>query len=177
MALDVYGLTRQRDAATLSRFLDEYVDWAANADRGDEELNLQSLDWQSVKTVARWELVPSLTLGHILELGLAYPRRAFTVYLKCLPACHEARIERAILGFTQDDQLVLGLSVSTDENIQENEWESDEMRAHELLAHLAAAYRCHFGLILLEMAPPLSEAEFRQPAPTLPVVIHASFDA
>ena len=30
MALDVYGLTRLRDLATLGRFLDEYVDRPAN---------------------------------------------------------------------------------------------------------------------------------------------------
>lgn len=177
MALDVYGLTRQRDAATLSRFLDEYVDRAANEDRGDEELELEPLDWRPEETKARWEWVPSLTLDHILELGLVYPRRAFIAYLKCLPACQEAGIERAILGFTRDDQLVLGLSVSTGENMREDEWEAGEARAYELLAHFAEAYRCHFGLILLETAPPLSEAEFRQPAPILPVFFHANFDA
>lgn len=176
MALDVYGLTRLRDASTLNRFLDEYVDRAANADRGDEELDLEPLDMRPEEMEARWEWVPSLTLGHILELGLAYPRRAFTVYLKCLPACYEARIERAILAFTRDDQLVLGVSVSTGENMQEGEWEAGEARARELLAHLAEAYRCHLGLILLEWPPPWSEAEFRQPADTLPVNFHASFD-
>ncbi len=108
VALDIYGLTKQRDLATLNRFVDEFVDRAANDDRGDEERDLEPVDARPEETQARWEWVPSLTLGHILELGLAYPRRAFTAYLKCLPACHDARIERAILGFTRDDQLVLG---------------------------------------------------------------------
>jgi len=40
MALDVYGLTRKRDATTLNRFLDAYVDRAAAEDRGNEELDL-----------------------------------------------------------------------------------------------------------------------------------------
>lgn len=176
MALDVYGLTRQRDASTLNRFLDEHVDRAANADRGDEELNLEPLDWQPEETEARYESVPALTLSHILELGLAHPRRAFTAYLICLPACHEVGIERAILGFTRDDQLVLGLSVSTGENMQKDEWEAGEARAHELLAHFAVAYRCHLGPILLETPPPWSEAEFGQPSEALPVVFHTSFD-
>jgi hypothetical protein len=177
MDLDVYGLTRQRDAITLNRFLDEYIDRAANADRGDEELMLEPLDAHSSETKRQWEWEPSLTLSHILERGLAYPRRVFTTYLTCLPACHEARIERAILGFTRDDQLVLGLSVSTSEHMQEDGWEAGEARAHELLTHFAEAYRCHLGLILLEEPPPLSEAEFRQPSETLHVVFHASFDA
>lgn len=177
MALDVYGLTRQRDAATLSHFLDEYVDRAANADRGDEELLLVPLDARPEETERqwKWEVEPSLTLAHILERGLAYPRRAFTAYLTCLPACQQAGIERAILGFTRDDQLVLGLSVSISPD--EADEEADEARAHELLTHLAQAYRCHLGLVLLETPPPLSEAEFRQPAETLRVVFLTRFDA
>ncbi len=177
MALDVYGLTKQRDATTLNRFLDEDVDRAANADRGSEELEFEPLDARPEETQARWEWVPALTLDHILELGLSYPRRAFIVYLKCLPAHHEARIERAILGFTRDDQLVLGLSVSTGENMREDEWDAGETQAHKLLAHFAEAYQCHLGLILLETAPPLGEAQFRQPAETLPIFFHATFEA
>lgn len=179
MALDVYGLTRQRDLATLNCFLDEYVDRAANADRGDEELMLEPLDahfGETERPEEHWEWEPSRTLAHILERGLAHPRRAFTAYLTCLPTCHEMGIERAILGFTRDDQLVLGLSVSTGEHMLEDEWEAGETRAHEILAHFAEAYRCHLGLILLECPPPMSEAEFRQPAETLPVNFHASFE-
>jgi hypothetical protein len=181
MALDVYGLTRQRDASTLNRFLDEYVDRAGNADRGDEELMLESLAAHSGEMERsegeHWEWELSRTLSHILERGLAYPRRAFTAYFTCLPACQDVGIERAILGFTRDDQLVLGLSVSTGEHVQEEEWEAGETRAHELLAHFAEAYQCHLGLILLETPPPLSEAEFRQPSETLRVAFHTSFDA
>lgn len=110
MALDVYGLTRHRDAVTLNRFLDEYVDRVASADRGDEELLLEPLDARP--GAMEGEVEPSLTLSHILERGLAHPRRAFTAYLTCLPACRQAGIERVILSFTWDDQVVLGLSVS-----------------------------------------------------------------
>lgn len=174
MALDVYGLTRQRDASTLNRFLDEYVDRAANADRGDEEILLEPLDAHSRETERQegqgeWE--SSRTLSHILERGLAYPRRAFTTYLTCLPACHGAGIERAILGFTRDNQLVLGLSVYSGQE------EADAAQAHELLGHFAEAYGCHLGLILPEEPPPLSEAEFRQPRETLHVVFRTSFGA
>lgn len=149
---------------------------AANAARGDEELLLEALDARPEETQRQtrqmeWESEPSLTLSHILERGLAYPRRAFTAYLTCLPTCHQAGIERAILGFTRDDQLVLGLSVYSGQE------KADEAWAHELLAHFAEVYRCHLGLILLETPPPLSEAEFRQPAETLPVVFRTDFDA
>ncbi len=175
MALDVYGLTRHRDMATLNRFLDEYVDRAANADRGDEELMLEPLDMPSAGTQWEWEWEPSLTLSHIVERGLAYPRRAFTSYFSCLPAYHQAGIERVILSFTRDKQLVLGLSVSIGRD--EADDEADEARANELLVHLAQAYQCHLGLILLEEPPPMSEAEFRQAANTLPVIFFTSYDA
>src|SRR5690242_9970144 len=105
MALDVYGLTRHRDLATLNRFLDEFVERAANAERGDEEVMLEPLDAHfgaREKPEGQWEWEPARTLAHILERGLAHPRRAFTTYLTCLPACHEMGIERAILGFTRD---------------------------------------------------------------------------
>src|SRR5690348_16601558 len=155
MALNIYGLTRQRVATTLNRFLDEYVDRAANADRGDEELMLEPLAPHSGERERpegqwEWEWEPPRTLDRILEWGLAHPRRAFTAYLTCPPACHETGIERAILGFTRDDQLVVGLSVYSGQE------EADETRAHELLAHLAEVCGCHLGLILLE-TPPLSE--------------------
>ncbi len=174
MALDVYGLTRQRDVATLNRFLDEYVDRAASADRGDEELMLEPLNvrpGESEGPEGQWEWEPSRTLSHILVRGLAHPRRAFTAYLTCLPVCQQTGIERAILGFTRDDQLVLGLSFDGGQ-----EEADEEARAHELLAHLATAYRCHLGLILLEAPPPLSEAEFRQPTKPPYVVFRTSFD-
>jgi hypothetical protein len=179
MAPGVYGLTRQRDLATLSRFLDEHVDRAANAGRGDEGLVLEPLDTHSLEPEGRgeWEWEPSRTLSHILERGLAYPRRAFRVYLTRLPACHEIGIEPALLGFTRDDQLVLGLTVSTGKHMREDEWEAGEIRAHELLAHFAEAYRCSLGTTLLEEPPPLSEAEFRQPSETLRVVFRTSFGA
>jgi hypothetical protein len=158
VALDVYGLTRHRDADTLNRFIREYVDLAANAERGDEELMLEPLDTES--GTVEWE--PSLTLSHIVERGLAYPRRAFTAYFNCLPSMCQEGIERAILGFTRDDQLVLGLSVYT------GEWEADEVRAKDFLSHLSESYQCHVGLILSETPPPMSEAGFRRLAAMLP---------
>ena len=33
--IDIYGLTKHRDAETIKRFLDEYVDESAHEDMGD----------------------------------------------------------------------------------------------------------------------------------------------
>lgn len=176
MPLDVYGLTRRRDATTLNRFLDEYVDRAANADRGDEDLLLEPLGGRSDSELMTWESEPSRTLTHMVERGLDYPRRAFTIYLKPLAAHLEVGIERVIVGFTRDDQLVLGMTVFTGHDMREDEEEAGEEQAHDLLTHFSDAYQCYLGLILSETPPPLSEAEFREPGDSYHVEFSASFD-
>lgn len=150
--LDIYGLTKHRDAATIDRFLDTYVDRAKSWDRGDEELMIEPL----VPTLPltdldafEWEL--ALTLSHIIERGLAFPRRAFTVYL----VAKQADLTRVVLSFTADDQLILGLSIDDEGATPEN-----ERRAKELLAQLVEEYACHSGLIVVEAPPPRSEAAF-----------------
>ncbi len=166
MALDVYGLTRRRDAATLNQFVDEYVDRVASANRGDEELILKPLDAQS----AGWERVPARSNDHILEVGLSYPRRAFVAYFTALSKHHQTGIERVIVGFTQDNQLALGLSVYGGQSGDSKDDEDyHELRARMVLARIVETYDCHIGLILLESPPPASEREFRHAEAHLPV--------
>ncbi|MEO6891198.1 MAG: hypothetical protein ABI324_19610, partial [Ktedonobacteraceae bacterium] len=77
--LDIYGLTKNRDAITINRFLDTYVDRAASNDRGDEELLMEPLlPTQPGTGFDAFESEPALTLSHIIDRGLAFPRRAFT---------------------------------------------------------------------------------------------------
>lgn len=150
--LDIYGLTKHRDVTTIGRFLDTYVDRTASEDRGDEELMMESLLPTQGGTgfeAVEWE--PALNLSHIIERGLAFPRRAFTVYL----TPQRTDLTQAILGFTSDDQLVLGLALDDEGAKPEN-----EIRAKEILAQLVKEYGCHCGLILVESPPPLSEARF-----------------
>ena len=145
-------MTRQRDADTIDRFLDEYVDRAANEDRGDEELMLDPLPGAQREAGADandWE--PALTLAHTVKRGLDYPRRAFTVYLKP----NTSDLVGVTLSFTNDDQVVVGLALEDEGDLPE----TDE-QAKVLLAHLAEAYGCHIGLMLSEQPPPSSEAAF-----------------
>lgn len=168
MSLDIYGLTRFRDRDTINRFLDEYVDRAASEDRGDEEIGLEPVNPELEGEAWQWE--PALTLTHIIERGLAHPRRTFTSYL----TSRRAGIERAILSFTRDDQLVLGFSMRRNSSEPE---EVEDARARHLLTGLALAHRCHLGLVLVETPPPASEAEFRAAPDTLPTVYFADFEA
>ena len=126
--LDIYGLTQHRDAATLDRFLNTYVDQAKNDDRVDEELMMERLPPVPPGTgddAFEWE--PALTLSHIIERGLAFPRRAFTVYL----AAKQADQPSVVLSFTADNQLILGLAIDDEGAKPEN-----ERRARELLEQL-----------------------------------------
>lgn len=157
--LDIYGLTKHRDVATIDRFLDTYVDRAKSWDRGDEELMMEPLPLmlpETDKESAEWEPTtfewePALTLSHIIERGLASPRRAFTVYL----TPKRGDLTRVILSFTADDQLVLGLSINDEGAKPEN-----ERKAKQLLEQLMEEYTCHLGLILVEQYPPRSELAF-----------------
>src|SRR6266446_7871883 len=157
--LDIYGLTKHRDASTIDRFLDAYVDRVKSWDRGDEALMMEPLpltppetgeegaEWES--TTFEWE--PALTLSHIIERGLASPRRAFTVYL----APKRVDLTSVILSFTADDQLILGVAIDDEDAKPEN-----ERRAKELLVQLVEEYACHIGFILVEEYPPRSEMAF-----------------
>jgi hypothetical protein len=71
---DIYGLTKHCDVATINRFLDAYVDRAASENREDEELMMEPLPTQSGTDCAAVEWEPALTLSHIIERGLAFPR-------------------------------------------------------------------------------------------------------
>lgn len=152
--LDIYGLTRRREADIIHRFLDHYVDRMQCENRGDEALMLRKLDAPANSDVIddyEWE--PALTLAHTVQRGLEYPRRSFMVYL----TAKHPDIDQAILGFTTDNQLVLGLSIDDAEGSPEN-----LERAKALLSQLAQNYGCHRGLILAEQPPPHSESMFEQ---------------
>jgi hypothetical protein len=150
--LDIYGLTKHRDTTTIDRFLDTYVDRAKSWDRGDEALMIEPLlPTPPLTGLDAFEWEPALTLSHIIERGLALPRRAFTVYL----IAKQADLTRVTLSFTADDQLILGLSIDDEGAKPEN-----ERRARELLVQLVEGYACHSGLILVEDPPPRNEAAF-----------------
>ena len=156
--LDIYCLTKHRNMDTINRFLDRYVDRAASEDRGDEELMMRPLDMSNfTNTFESYDWEPALTLTNSIQRGLDYPRRSFSVYLTTL--IPERAEMGGVLHFTDDDQLVLGLSFDDEGALPEN-----ESRAKLLLAELAKEFECHLGLVTVEVPPPSNEAEFRAEA-------------
>ena len=170
-SLDIYGLTRHRDEATIARFLDAYIDPAANEDRGDEDLLLEALPpaGEDPAGQPKYESEPAISLSHSLQRGLDYPRRSFTLYLEA----KDPSLDRVILSFTNDDQLVVGLSI-----LDDDPGEGPDRRARDLLNELAQRFDCHRGVVLLEEYPPDSEAAFRAKADLpLGTLYYAEFQA
>lgn len=149
--LEIYCLTKLRNAETIDRFLDRYIDRNGNEDRGDERLMMLKLDAQpNTAGCYEWEL--AITLSQAIERGLDYPPRCFAVYLKS----KQTELRGVTLSFTIDNQLILGLcidDVSTPENLE---------KAKELLSLLGEDFSGHRGLIVVEQPPPESEEIFQR---------------
>lgn len=154
--LDAYILSRYRNLDTINQFIADYIDSDASEDRGDKELMLVPLlftgDINQLR-LGEFEWEPALTLTNIIEYGLSYPRRAFWVFLKC----KDPVFANATLGFTTDNQLVLGLSID-DAGAKPENLHSAKL----MLRDLARKYRGYLGVVTVELPPPLNEWEFRK---------------
>lgn len=148
-ALDIYVFSKARDFETINRFLDLYVDREASEDRGDEELMILPLNVQGDPSNIRdWNWEPARSLTSIIDRGLQYPRRAFTVYLKQ----RDASLERAILSFSPDDKIIFGVSID-DEGAQAANLERAKGLLHEMVERLKG----DAGIIGVEQPPPWTE--------------------
>ncbi len=160
--VNIYGLTIRRNLETINQFLETFIDRAASEERGDEELMLVPLDGvRQTDDFEAYDWEPARTLSHAIQRGLDYPHRSFALYL---PA-KDPNIDQAILKFTTDDQLILGVSI----DIGEVQFGNGE-QAKCVLNTLYEDYHCYLGLIIAEMPPPDDEQDFRDTA-TSPWVI------
>jgi hypothetical protein len=157
--LDIYCLTKHRDLETINHFLDNYVDRATSEDREGEEVYLIPDHQGEGSWEPQWE--PALTLTHMIQRGLDYPRRSFSVYMDTQSALN---MTGALMHFTSDDRLVLGLSIGDKGDYSDGELtdSESELRAKAILERLAEQFNCHLGWITVEDPPPHSEAEFRE---------------
>jgi hypothetical protein len=93
-------------------------------------------------------------LTHIIDRGLQFPRRAFSVYLKTL----DASLAGAILAFDADNQVIFGVSMD-DEGAKAENLERAKSALHEMAQTLGATH----GFIGIEEPPPLRGTEERRP--------------
>lgn len=145
--LDVYGLA---DARTLDAAWSFVSRWAA-----PEEFERPwtiALDGAPAAAGER----QAANLRAALGLGLDDPRQWYTLYLK---SRDEKQAYRAMLTFTRDGKLVLGLSVDDAE-----EGPAPLLAARKLLETLKAEHGCRLGFVAGEESPPGDETEFRAAA-------------
>jgi hypothetical protein len=152
--LDIYCLTKLRDAETINLFFDRYIDRIQNEDRGDEELMILKIDADPDSEESQnYEWEPAITLSHAITRGLDRPRRCFTLYLKS----QKTEFSRVILSFTTDDKMILGLCIDDAGAKPKN-----LARAKELLSMMVEEFGGYRGLILVEDPPPDNEEVFQQ---------------
>jgi hypothetical protein len=145
--LDIYVISPARTRETIECFLGAYVDRAASENRGDEELMMLALDSSGQPSTGDdWDWEPSKSLTHIVDRGLQFPRRAFSVYLKTL----DASLAGAILAFDVDNQVIFGVSMD-DEGAKAENLERAKTVLHEMAQTLGATH----GFIGVEEPPPL----------------------
>ncbi len=168
--LNIYVLAKDRTKETIDRFVELYVDRTVSEVRDDEELMMLPL-WFGKKNPTNeirnlslddydWE--PAQTLTNIIERGLQFPRRSFSVYLQP----KNKRLVQAILSFTADNQLILGLSVDDEGALPEN-----ERNAQQILVNLMEQFNAQTGLIIVDWSPPLTESDFIKQASN-PLTLH-----
>jgi len=145
--LDIYVISPARNPETIERFLAAYVDRAASENRGDEELMMLALDSSGQPSTGDdWNWEPSKNLTHIVDRGLQFPRRAFSVSLKTL----DASLAGAVLAFDVDNQVIFGVSMD-DEGAKAENLERAKTVLHEMAQTLGATR----GFIGVEEPPPL----------------------
>jgi hypothetical protein len=150
--LDTYVWIDGRSQSTIAAFLERYVDIERSADRGGEELMMLPLAFNGAEddlALDDWEWVPVATLDDILAAGLAQPPRAFRVYLHT----RDEDLCGAILCFTTDGGMVLGLSV--DDPLNEP---ARLAVARSRLEQLSASFGARRGWIVGEEPPPVDPA-------------------
>ena len=146
--LDVYVLTQHRDRERIGRFMARYVELDRSQDHEGEELMVLPLGCEKAEdslSLEDWDWMPVSTLGEIIEFGLAEPCRAFRAYLHSV-----APWDQAILGFTTDCRLLVGVSVDDPLNLP-----GPRAEASKLMMDLIELVEGERGWVVAEVAPPL----------------------
>jgi hypothetical protein len=149
--MEIYGLTRRRDVQTVNRFIDEYINRELSEGRGDEELFIEPV--YSDKTYVDYYSELAHTLTHIVERGLTLEGDAFYVTLRA----KDENFIGATLGFTHDDLLIIGVYIEDAMMPPEN-----LPRGKSILRRLMQDYDCHWGIMMAETPPPMSETDFEE---------------
>lgn len=138
---DIYVLVNDRNIITIEHFLNEFTDRKSIEETPDCEIALfQNNEYKYIK---------SESLSNSIKFGLSNTKNCFSLYLKS----KNDLIKSVILTFTEDNKLVLGLSIAEIEN-------DDYHLASKFGLELKTNYNSKEFIFGTEIPPPLNEEEF-----------------
>lgn len=154
--IDIYTLTYHCDKETIERFLNEFTDRKAIEDQGDGELMMlpKGKIHQELKSPDDYVWIKAESVTNSINIGLSDPENCFTLYfISNIPD-----IDYALVSFTQDGKLILGLSVLAyrdDNGILDNYG-----FASKLMNHLQSDFDGVYSYFGLEAPPAVDEEAF-----------------
>ena len=143
--LDIYGLTDDRSMDAVWRFASLYVAREEFERPWGVSLIHDNVPGADLKA-------PDLRSA--LQTGLNDTACRFSLYLKTK---NPNKIYGAIISFTQDGKLILGLSVDVAEG-----GDAQLKQAERLLGELRSEHGCRLGFVMCEEPPPADEVKFRE---------------
>ncbi len=107
--IDIYTLTNNRDKKTIESFLSHFTDREAIEDQKEGELMIlpDGKNRKNINSDDEYVWTKAISVTNSINIGLANPKNCFTMYLNS----NKQDIDLAILTFTQDGKLILGLSI------------------------------------------------------------------
>ena len=154
--IDIYTITRDRSKQCIERFLEAYTNRSEIEDQKDGELMILPPDkvGKVDLELEDYTWVKAHTVSNSIAVGLSGDDVCFTMYL----ASNFPGVDQAILSFTADNFLILGLAVYeyTDENQTVDNYGLADKLAKQLETDYSGIER-YYGL---ESAPSDTYDEF-----------------
>lgn len=150
---DIYGLSQKRDKETIEVFLNYfcYREKEENRSSGEgiflenEELGIDE------------EFIPVNTLSQVIDYGIKNPNWVFAFYLNK----YFKNVESVILCFTNDNQIVFGVSVEVN-RIENGQLIDNADKCDQLAEAIAVLTSAHKTIMGVELPPPRSENEINE---------------
>ena len=149
--LDAFAITNSRTKQVLDRFVERFVSPDFSTGRQGEQVNALPLgSEQHPEQLDDYDWFPAESVEQVISLGLAQPWRGFAAHFH--PA--DDRFCDAIIAFTTDGQLVLGLGID-----DANESDDNVQFAKSTALRLAGECSAHTAIVGEELPPPLLAGE------------------
>lgn len=142
---DIYGLSQKRDKETIEVFLNYFC-------YREKEENRSSGEGIFLENE---EFIPVNTLSQVIDYGIKNPNWVFAFYLNK----YFKNVESVILCFTNDNQIVFGVSVEVN-RIENGQLIDNADKCDQLAEAIAVLTSAHKTIMGVELPPPRSKRTF-----------------